>query len=127
VPLLNYADVRDLLPKYDLQDAQLNAAMRLVGGWLQAATGVTALPDPILPGDPLYAPAVELVKLEVVNPEQVRQTGYGPKTRTWPAEPRRNEILAELREQYRRVASAPTGSFPLPPQWPDPTRRSQVS
>lgn len=122
MPLIPYADVRGLLPTQELTEVQLDAAMKLVAGWLRGAADTTALPAELTEDHPLYAAAVELVILTVTNPEGVQSRGYGPKTRTYDTENRRKVILDGVRERYRTAALAPSGSFPPASVWPDPAR-----
>lgn len=119
MPLVPYDDIRGLLPTQEFADTQLDAAMRLVAGWLRGATGQAELPAELPADHPLYAAAVELVVLTITNPEGVQSRGYGPKTRTYATESRREVILAQVRETYRRSAIAPAGCFPPPQTWPE--------
>lgn len=119
MPLVPYADVRGLLPNQELADAQLDSAMKLVAGWLRTATRPADLPAELTADHPLYAAAVELVILTVTNPEGVQSRGYGPKTRTYATDSRRDAILLEVRETYRQAAVSPAGCFPAPEVWPE--------
>lgn len=122
--------VTDLLPQYSIPATQLDAAMRMVAGWLSLDAGLDAPPEALADGDDLFSAAFELVVLLVTNPELLAQKSAGPTSRSWPQAQRRSPdsspsasrdaIRAEVRKRAGRAAAGPRGSFPDPRPWPDP-------
>lgn len=104
-------------PLTDLGPASVLAARRIAGGWLLAATGLTAFPDPV--PDDLWTWAIELAAIALDNPTGRASeasggvsTGFGR---------RRAEILTAAAARYppaSGTAAAPQFSFPPPPPWP---------
>lgn len=122
--IISNEDLRAFLPQYDFADETAEVSVRLVSGWLQRATGLSPLPDP-LPDD-LWADALELAGLLISNPESLASRTAGPTSRTWPLAGRRDAILARVASVYRQARSAPSGCFPPPAGWPEPSIRRPV-
>jgi hypothetical protein len=113
--------VTDLLPQYNIPAAQLDAAQRMVAGWLQSDAGLADPPADLTDGDDLFSAAFELVTLLVTNPELLASKTAGPTSRTWPVAQRRDAIRREVREAAQRAAGgAAAGCFPPAQCWPDP-------
>lgn len=113
--------VTDLLPQYSIPAAQLDAAQRMVAGWLRSDADLTEPPDSLTDGDVLFSPAFELVTLLVTNPELLASKTVGPTSRSWPIAQRRDAIRREVREIAQRAAGgAAAGCFPHARHWPDP-------
>lgn len=119
MPLVPDADVRGLLPGYDVPDPQLASANKLVAGWVREDTGLGTLPDPIPDTDALYAPALELLVLAVTNPEVLASKTVGPTDRKWPVARRIDAIRRGLKARSQQAGSEPSGDFPDPFPWPD--------
>lgn len=118
--LVDADDVRGLLPEEDLDDTQIQAAMRLVAGWLRAASGRTDVSE-LADVDPLYSPALELVVLVVTNAEGLERKMIGPITKQWQrAAPNLLERRDAILQQVRRLRTMPSGNFPCAQPWPDP-------
>lgn len=118
MPNLVRADARALLPQHDLPDQQLDIVIGLVRGWLLDATNLDVLPDPL--PEWLWASAVELAALLADNPGSLAQKTSGPTSRSWPMTSRRDAIIARVRQRYRALRLAPTGSYPNAPVYPEP-------
>jgi hypothetical protein len=121
MPVLTATHIRALLPHTTVPDAQADLVIDLVYGWLKDATGNPDLPDDYT--DEVWSAALELAALVVSNPESLSQRTAGPTSQSWPMASRRDAILARVRGSHQRARSAPTGSFPPAPLWPDPLRR----
>lgn len=114
--ITNKQDVRDLLAQWNLTDAQIALADRLVTGWLRTASGRSDDLHDLADTDPLFSPALELLGLVLDNPTSLASKTSGPTSRTWPLASRRDAIIREVKRQ----AGGARGSFPDPPTWPDP-------
>lgn len=112
--------VTDLLPQSNIPQKQLEAAMRMVAGWLKSDAGLDEPPSELTDENPLFAAAFELVVLLVTNPELLASKTVGPTGRSWPQAQRRDDIRRDVRETARRAGAGPRGSFPPPLPWPDP-------
>lgn len=119
MPLLAQPEVvTNLLPQYAIPPTQLDAAQRMVAGWLKSDAGLDALPSELTDEDDLFSPAFELVTLLVTNPELLAGKTVGPTSRTWPIARQRDAIREAIR--IKATSGGPRASFPPAQRWPDP-------
>lgn len=92
-------------------------AERIVWGWLYGPLGLTERPEPT--PDNIWAWAVELGAIYLVNPTGLTEQQLGTALRKFSSE-RRDEILAAAASGSATSALRPRGCFPAALPYPDP-------
>lgn len=119
MPLFTEVDLGRFVQE-DVSAETATVVERVVWGWLKPVLGVDERPVPA--SEQLWAWALELGAIAYENPSGLSSYQLGAEQRSYSAE-RRTAILAEVQQWGTGTpASAPRGSFPAAPTWPDPIR-----
>lgn len=94
----------------EVDNSSTDVALRVAGGWLMSATGLTAWPSPV--PDDLFGWALELAAIAYRNPEGMSSERVDDYQASYDAT-RRAQILEAARRGYS-AAAGPVFSFPDP-------------